>query len=169
MNLEKIKSYKNDIMHVIIETPQYESCKYAYDPELKVFKLNKVLPSGTKFPFDFGFIPNTICGDGDPLNVLVLIEGQTYPGCLVASRIIGVLEIAQEENNKLIRNDHLVAVSVESLLYADVMDISQLDKKLVSQIQIFFTDYNDNGSKRFKSVKWRGSDSALKKIKECEE
>jgi inorganic pyrophosphatase len=171
MNIENIKPFKkNNIVHVVIETPQYSPNKYAYDPELKIFKLKKTLPLGSEFPFDFGFIPNTICEDGDPLDVLVLIEGQTYPGCLVCSRLVGVLEASQtEKNGKTLRNDRLIAISVESMLYADVFDIKELNKNMVKQIEDFFINYNKQEGKVFKPLKWGGTKSAIKKVKQYKE
>lgn len=164
-----MNAYKKDIVHVIIETPQYSSNKYAYDSELKVFKLKKTLPLGSAFPFDFGFVPNTICEDGDPLDVLVLIEGQTYPGCLVAARLVGILKATQTEGNKTMRNDRLVAISIESQLYKDITDIRQLNKNMLSQIEHFFIDYNKHENKVFKPLKWGNAKDAFKKIKDCKE
>ncbi len=169
MNVKSIAAHKNEIVHVVIETPQYSSNKYAYDPELKIFKLKKTLPLGYEFPFDFGFVPNTLCEDGDPLDVLVLIEGQTYPGCLIAARLIGILKASQAEGDKSVRNDRLVAVSIESKMYEGITDIKQLNKNMLAQIENFFIDYNKQEGKVFKPLKWGDAKSALKKIKECKE
>ncbi|MGN6646006.1 MAG: inorganic diphosphatase [Cytophaga sp.] len=169
MNLKTLKVHKNEIVHVVIETPQYSANKYAYDPDLKIFKLKKTLPLGYEFPFDFGFIPNTVCEDGDPLDVLVLIEGQTYPGCLVSARLVGILEATQTEKNKAIRNDRLIAVSTESQLYADITDLKELNKNILTQIEKFFIDYNKHEGKVFKPLRWGGVKAAIKKIKDCKE
>ncbi|QEM11306.1 inorganic diphosphatase [Mucilaginibacter rubeus] len=69
---------------VIVETPKGSGHKYDYDTATKQFKLKKLLPAGMVFPFDFGFIPNTVGGDGDPLDVLVISEISTFPGCVIA-------------------------------------------------------------------------------------
>jgi len=170
MVLNKIENYKNDIVHVVIETPQYSANKYVYDPELKDFSFKKKLPAGSSFPFDFGFVPNTLCEDGEPIDALILIEGQTYPGCVLAARLIGILEATETgENNKPIRNDRLIAVSIESELYKNIIDIKDLNKNLIHDIEKFFIDYNKHEEKVFKPVKWSNAKAALKKVHTCKE
>src|SRR5207253_805858 len=101
--------------NVIIETPRGSANKYVYDPQSGFFKLGKVLPAGTVFPLDFGFIPGTKGGDGDPLDVFLLMEFKTYPGCLVECKLLGVIENTQQEKGKKAeRNDRLLAVPKES-------------------------------------------------------
>jgi inorganic pyrophosphatase len=98
-------------LRVIIETPQGSRNKFDYDAELGLFKLGGVLPAGAVFPFDFGFVPSTTGGDGDPLDVLVLMDEAAFAGCLVEARLIGVIEAKQtERDGKTTRNDRLVAV-----------------------------------------------------------
>jgi hypothetical protein len=77
---------------VIIETPKGSRNKYAFDPEERIFALKKVLPAGMAFPYDFGFVPSTRGGDGDPLDVLVLMDEPAFPGCKITCRVIGVIE-----------------------------------------------------------------------------
>jgi len=169
MNTRNIHSHKNEIVHVVIETPQYSTNTYGYDPDLKVFKQKQTLP-GSAFPFDFGFVPNTLCEDGDPLDVLVLIEGQTYPGCLLTTRLIGILEAQQaDENAKPIRNDRLIAISVESQLYSDITDVKELDKDMIKQMENFFIDYNKREGRIFKPLRWGNAKLALKKIHACKD
>jgi inorganic pyrophosphatase len=79
-------------IHVIIGTPKGSRNKYAFDAELKIFLLKKVLPVGMAFPYDFGFIPSTEAEDGDPVDVLVLMDEPAFPGCLLKCRVIGVIE-----------------------------------------------------------------------------
>jgi inorganic pyrophosphatase len=85
---------------VIIETPKGSRNKFKYDPALRMFKLSKVLPEGMVFPYDFGFVPSTKGDDGDPVDVLVLMDEPTFPGCLLECRLVGVLEAGQEEKKK---------------------------------------------------------------------
>src|SRR6187397_2515854 len=89
-----------DSVKVIIETPQGSRNKFKYDPDLRMFKLSKVLPEGMVFPYDFGFVPSTNGDDGDPVDVLVLMDEPTFPGCLLECRLVGVLEAGQEEKKK---------------------------------------------------------------------
>src|SRR5205807_404345 len=83
------------VLHVIIETPKGSRNKFKYDPEHGLFKLSGVLPLGAVFPYDFGFVPSTTGGDGDPLDVLVLMDEPAFAGCLVPGRLIGVIEAEQ--------------------------------------------------------------------------
>jgi hypothetical protein len=95
---------------VIIETPKASRNKYSYDPEQGIFTLRKVLPEGMVFPYDFGFLPRTLASDGDPIDVLLLMDVPAFPGCLVPSRLIGVMEGVQLDGKKKVRNDRLIAV-----------------------------------------------------------
>lgn len=169
MKVKNIQSYKNDVIHVVVETPQYSSNKYAYDPELKTFNVQKTL-AGNAFPFDFGFVPNTLCDDGDPIGALVLMEGQTYPGCVLAARLVGILEATEtEENHKPVRNDRLIAVSIESRLYDEITDVNELDENTVNKIEEFFIRYNKQEGKVFKPLRWNNAKAAHKKVLVCKE
>ncbi len=81
-----------NFVHVVIETPRGSRNKYKFEPKLGSMKLNKVLPAGMEFPYDFGFVPGTRAEDGDPIDVLLLMDEQVFPGCVVESRLIGVIE-----------------------------------------------------------------------------
>src|SRR5215213_9695961 len=102
-------------LHVIIETPKGSRNKFNYDEGLGVFRLGGVLPAGAVFPFDFGFVPSTLGGDGDPLDVLLLMDEPAFPGCLVEARLLGVVEAEQtERGGERTRNDRLVAVAAKA-------------------------------------------------------
>src|SRR5712672_4089794 len=88
------------IIQVVIETPKGSRNKYAFDPDQKVFELKKVLPAGMAFPYDFGFIPSTVAEDGDPVDVLVLMDEPAFPGCLLKCRTIGIIEGEQGKKDK---------------------------------------------------------------------
>jgi inorganic pyrophosphatase len=100
-------------VHVVVETPRGSSVKIAWDPELRVFAYGRQLSAGLSFPFDFGFVPRTKAGDGDPLDALVLHEGASYPGVLIACRLVGLIRVGQSERGKRVRNDRVVAVPTE--------------------------------------------------------
>ena len=97
-------------IQVVIETPKGSRNKYAFDPEQKVFELKKVLPAGMAFPYDFGFIHSTTAEDGDPVDVLVLMDEPAFPGCLLKCRLIGIIEGEQGEKKEKERNDRVAAV-----------------------------------------------------------
>jgi inorganic pyrophosphatase len=111
VNPTRISAFDEDKkVQVIIETPKGSRNKYAWDPEQQVFALKKVLPEGMVFPHDFGFIPSTEGDDGDPIDVLVLMDQPVFTGCLVKARLVGVIEGKQTEEGKSERNDRLLAV-----------------------------------------------------------
>src|SRR4030088_2218646 len=96
---------------VIIETPKGRRNKFDYDTEFQMFALGGLLPEGLAFPFDFGFLPSTLGEDGDPLDVIVLMDEPAHVGCLVDVRLVGVIEAEQMEDGETTRNDRLVGVS----------------------------------------------------------
>src|SRR5215831_6683062 len=104
---------KSEYVNAIIETPKGSRTKFKYDEEHGLFMFDKALPIGQSFPFDFGFLPSTKGGDGDPLDVLVLTDEPTFVGCLVHAKLLGVIEAEQTENGETERNDRLVAVPIE--------------------------------------------------------
>ena len=90
--LRPLDKDEKKLLRVVIETPKGSRNKYAFDPEEKVFGLKKVLPAGMAFPYDFGFIPSTLGEDGDPVDVLVLMDEPAFTGCVLKCRIIGIIE-----------------------------------------------------------------------------
>src|ERR1700722_5809202 len=112
-NPEKLAAFDSDksLVVVVIETPKGSRNKYAFDPEDRIFALKKVLPAGMAFPYDFGFVPSTLGGDGDPLDVLVLMDEPAFPGCKLSCRIIGIIEGEEGNKKKTERNDPAVAVA----------------------------------------------------------
>jgi len=146
---------------VIIETPKGSRNKFKYDSTSRMFKLSKVLPEGMMFPYDFGFVPSTIGDDGDPLDILVLMDEPTFPGCLLECRLIGVIEAEQEENHEKERNDRLVAVAQQSLLYSDIGHIQDLAAPALRQIQAFFVNYQKVRDVKFRILATQGPDRAL--------
>src|SRR6202030_2361459 len=108
--LEPVRK-KDGLLQVIVETPKGSRNKFSFDPEQEIFALKKVLPAGMVFPYDFGFLPKTIAPDGDPIDVLLLMDEPAFPGIAVRARLIGIIEGEQMDGKKRIRNDRLVAVA----------------------------------------------------------
>jgi inorganic pyrophosphatase len=152
------------LLNVIIETPRGGHNKYKYDPERKLFKLDKALPLGMVFPFDFGYIPSTVGADGDPVDVLVLLEEPVFCGCLVPTRLIGVIEARQSENGKSFRNDRLVGVFHKQVEYAGVRTLPDLDPGLMDQLELFFISYNHAQGRKFKPLRRLGPQAAKKLV-----
>jgi len=152
--------------HVIIETPKGNRNKFTYDEELSLFRLGKVLPLGAVFPFDFGFVPSTLAGDGDPLDALVLMDAPAFPSCLVLVRWLGVIEAEQKEKNDWTRNDRLIAVAVDSHNHQELSKLKDLSLSVLEEIEHFFTSYHALDKKRFRPLARRGPRQAEKLIEE---
>lgn len=138
---------KHDLLQVIIETPAGSRNKFAFDPEQGIFALKKVLPAGMSFPYDFGFLPQTLAPDGDPIDVLLLMDEPAYPGCLVPSRLVGVIEGEQLDGKKKIRNDRLIAVADANHMYANIRRLKDLPPKWIKELQVFFVKLPQSGRK----------------------
>jgi inorganic pyrophosphatase len=128
---------------------------------LALFRLDGVLPIGASFPFDFGFVPSTLGGDGDPLDVLVLMDEPAFTGCLVATRLIGVITAEQQQKDgKVNVNDRLVAVASESHTHEGVRRLRDLSPKLVDEIEHFFVSYNEARGRVFMPKGRKGPQAA---------
>ena len=151
-------------LNVIIDTPKGSRNKFSWDEKRGLFELTGMLPTGAVFPYDFGFIPNTRGGDGDPLDVLVLMDEPAFTGCLVRSRLLGVIEAEQTEKAKTERNDRLIAVAAKSRTSGDLKSITDLNPKLLDEIEHFFISYNKVKGKKFKPLGRHGPERARKLV-----
>jgi inorganic pyrophosphatase len=153
-----------DLVHVVIETPQGSRNKFSFDPELEVFQLKKVLPAGMAFPYDFGFVPSTEGDDGDPLDVLVLMDEPAFPGCLLKCRLIGVIEGEQEDKDGKERNDRIIAVEHANHSWADIKKIQDLDGHFCRELETFFVDYHKLSEEEYRVLDVKGPKAADKLI-----
>ena len=156
---------KTGELNVIIETPQGSQNKYKFDEKVEMFRLAMVLPLGESFPFDFGYIPGTVGQDGDPLDVLVLMDQAGFTGCLVRARLLGLVEGKQTENGHTIKNDRLIAVAACSRLHQDVRAVEDLHGNLMKEIEYFLECYPMPEGKRFKAGACRGPKQAERAVK----
>ena len=143
---------KSGTLNVVIDTPKGCRSKFAYDMKRKAYMLKSVLPQGLLFPFDFGSIPGTVGEDGDPLDALVLMDEPAFCGCLIESRLVGVIEAEQSEDGKTERNDRLIAVAAKSPTHAEVKSLSDLSPTLIKEIEHFFISYNQERGKKFRPI-----------------
>jgi inorganic pyrophosphatase len=151
--IEKLSAWdaKAERWQVIIETPKGSHNKYKYDEESGLFMLGGVLPEGMSFPYDFGFLPGTLGEDGDPLDVLLLMDHPAFCGCMIPSRLIGVIEAEQtERDGKTVRNDRLLAVPTKCRAYSDCESLKDLNENRIEEIKQFFISYNRVREKKFK-------------------
>ncbi|HEY4009136.1 MAG TPA: inorganic diphosphatase [Acidobacteriaceae bacterium] len=153
-----------ELLQVVVETPRGSRNKYSFDPEQRVFRIKSALPAGMAFPFDFGFIPSTTGGDGDPLDVLILMEEPAFPGCVLLVRLLGVMEAEQTEQGKTKRNDRLIAVAEISQLFANLETLDDLPRQLRSEIDEFFTQYHRLQGKQSRTLSWKDAAAATRLI-----
>jgi inorganic pyrophosphatase len=166
VNLERLEPYdsKSGALNVIIETARGSRSKYKYEHQTGGFMLHKVLPCGMVFPYDFGFIPSTTGDDGDPLDVLVLMDESAFAGCRIPCRLVGVIEGEQSGDGKTERNDRLVAVAFASHTHSDVQTIKDLNEHLLDEIEHFFSAYHDLDAENFKPLGRHGPNRAEKLV-----
>jgi inorganic pyrophosphatase len=157
---------ENGVIDVVVETPKGKRNKFKFDEHRGEFHLCKVLPAGASFPYDFGFIPDTRGDDGDPLDVLILMDESAFPGCIVEVRLVGVIEAEQEDDGELIRNDRLVAVASEAHDYGDIKTLSDVNGQLLKELVHFFQSYNEAQGKTFKPLASRGPKRATRLVKD---
>ena len=152
------------VLDVVIETPKGSRNKFSYKEKRQQFRLTKVLPEGMQFPYDFGYVPGTQVEDGDPLDVLVLMEEPAFPGCVVECRLIGVIEAEEEKDGENFRNDRVLAVATSSDLYTSVSELSDLNSAVVDQIERFFVNYQHVHGVGYKVLSRKGSEAAVKAV-----
>jgi inorganic pyrophosphatase len=152
---------------VTIETPKGSAIKYDYDKKSGKFQIGKFLPMGMTFPFDFGFIPKTKGEDGDPLDVIVISEHGSFPGCVTKARIIGCMKAEQSSQpgkKRMIRNDRYLAIPEMSLVFKEIEDVDQLSDEIYKELKDFFCNYNNIEKKKFKEIEKLGRKKALTQI-----
>jgi inorganic pyrophosphatase len=152
---------KKRLCRAIIETPKGSRNKFDYDPDSGLFMLGGLLPEGMMFPFDFGFILSTLGEDGDPLDILVLMDAAAHVGCLIDVRIIGVIAAEQTEHGKTVSNDRLLCAAVHSYDHQDLESIGDVSKTLLDQLEEFFISYNKQRGKKFKVTGTGGPTKAV--------
>ena len=167
MNLSSLSpelDKKKKECRVIIETPKGRRNKFDYDPQIESFTLGGLLPEGLSFPFDFGFVPSTLAEDGDPLDVMVLMDEPAHVGCVLTIRLIGIIEAEQTEDGQSTENDRLIGVAVHSYSHEDLHSIRDVSKSLLDQVEEFFISYNKSRGKKFKVKGTHGASQALKRL-----
>jgi inorganic pyrophosphatase len=142
-------------IEVVIETPKGSVQKYDYVPNTPFFKMKKILPAGMVFPYDFGFVPKTKGEDGDPLDVIVISEFNSFPGVIIKCRVIGGIKAEQtdsKDKKKVIRNDRFLAIPKCSSIFQDIEEMKDLPTPITDQLEAFFTEYNRLEGKKFKAL-----------------
>jgi inorganic pyrophosphatase len=138
----------SDQLICVVEIPKGSRNKYEYDPELGGIKLDRFVSASVVYPTDYGYIPETVAPDGDPLDVLVCVSEPTFPGCLVPVIVVGVFKMADEKG----RDDHVVCVPVNDPGWNCITDIDEVPKQLRAEIGHFFDVYKDLDPDRHSEV-----------------
>lgn len=151
----------------IVEAPAGSRVKVYYDPDSHRFRIGKFLPLGMVFPLDFAFIPSTLAGDGDPVDLLILPEASLPVGSIVNVQILGVLEAQQyKAGKKPKRNDRIIARLVESRLFAKVQNLDQMGQRFVDELSTFFATYKRLRGQTYEVIAVGGPERAVELILE---
>lgn len=153
-----------DVVNAVIEIPLGEVNKYEYDKELHLFRLDRNLHSPVHYPGDYGFVPSTLAGDGDPLDVLVLVDAPSFSGCLIEVRAIGMLEMLDQG----LPDEKILAVGLNNPRYKDVRNYSEIYPHVLREILHFFSIYKDLEGKRTEMIGWHNSHKAREVILESQ-
>ena len=151
-------------VNAVIEIPQGSIHKYEYDKQLHVFRLDRTLYSPVHYPGDYGFVPSTLGLDGDPVDVLVLVDVPSFPGCLMEVRPIGLLRMIDQGQH----DEKVLAVVENDPVYRQIKDCDHVFPHLLRQIEHFFSIYKSLEGKRTEISGWSGADAAKKIIIEGE-
>ncbi len=164
MDLSKIQPQpKPGILNVFIEIPAGSKNKYEFDKDLGVLALDRVLYASVQYPFDYGFIPNTLADDGDPLDGLVIMDQPTFPGCLIAARPVGMLIMVDGGD----LDEKLLCVPVKDPRYAHVQTLADIPQHRLDEIAEFFRTYK-NLEKKVTEIKgWEGLEATNALIAKC--
>ena len=167
-HLDPLVSKDKQLLRVVIETPKGSRNKFAFNSDDHTFELKKVLPAGMAFPYDFGFVPSTKAEDGDPIDVLVLMDEPAFPGCTLKCRPIGVIEgeqVSKGNQRKKERNDRIIAVEKDAHSWADIKTVGDLGEEFRRELEEFFVNYHKLSREEYKVLALKGPDRAHKLVK----
>ena len=166
MNLSLIPAQpKPGVVNVLIEIAGGSKNKYEFDKDLQAFALDRVLFASVQYPFDYGFIPNTLADDGDPLDGIVIMDEPTFPGCVIAARPIGYLEMVDGGD----RDEKILCVPVSDPRYAHVKDLSDIPQHRLDEIAEFFRTYKNLEKKSVEILGWQTADKVAPLVATCVE
>ena len=149
---------------VMIEIPKGSRNKYEYDKEKKVLRFDRMLFSAVHYPSDYGFIPDTLAQDGDPLDALVLVWEPTFPGCLIEARPVGLFKMWDEKG----LDEKILCVPVSDPLWNYIESLADVPPHLLKEIAHFFAIYKDLEEKKTGVEGWEDCEAALKVIRESQ-
>jgi inorganic pyrophosphatase len=154
---------KSGLINVLIEIPAGSKNKYEFDKDMNAFALDRVLYSSVVYPYDYGFVPNTLADDGDPLDGMVLMDQPTFPGCVIAARPIGMLEMIDGGD----RDEKILAVPDKDPRYAAIKSLQDIAQHRLDEIVEFFQTYKNLEKKAVEILGWKDVDAVLPLVEEC--
>lgn len=164
MDLSRIPAQpKPGLINVLIEITGGSKNKYEYDKDLQAFALDRVLYSSVQYPFDYGFIPNTLADDGDPLDGMVIIDEPTFPGCIIAARPIGMLEMIDGGD----RDEKILCVPDKDPRYASIKSLKDLAPHRLDEVAEFFRTYKNLEKKVTEIRGWQDVDKVMPLVEKC--
>lgn len=164
MDLSRIPAQpKAGIINVLIEIPGGCKNKYEFDKDMNAFILDRVLFSSVKYPYDYGFVPNTLADDGDPLDGMVMMDEPTFAGCVIASRPICMLEMIDGGD----RDEKILCVPAEDPRYDHVKSMKDVAPHILDEIAEFFRSYKNLEKKETNILGWKDIDQVAPLVEEC--
>lgn len=164
MDLAKIPAQpKPGVINVLVEIVGGSKNKYEFDKDLNAFILDRVLFSSVQYPYDYGFVPNTLADDGDPLDGMVLMDEPTFPGCVIAARPIGMLEMIDGGD----RDEKILCVPDEDPRYANVTSLGDIAPHRLDEIAEFFRSYKNLENKVTEILGWKDVNEVAPLVQEC--
>ncbi|OKH30988.1 inorganic pyrophosphatase [[Phormidium ambiguum] IAM M-71] len=154
---------KLGLINVLIEIPAGSKNKYEFDKDMQAFALDRVLYSSVQYPYDYGFVPNTLADDGDPLDGMVIMDQPTFPGCVIAARPIGMLEMVDGGD----RDEKILCVPDKDPRYANVKSLKDIQQHRLDEIAEFFQSYKNLEKKEVKILGWQDVDKVMPLVEQC--
>ncbi len=164
MDLSRIPAQPEPgVINVLIEIPAGSKNKYEFDKDMGAMILDRVLFASVHYPYDYGFVPNTLADDGDPLDGMVIMDQPTFPGCVIASRPIGMLEMIDGGD----RDEKILCVPTEDPRYAKVESLSDIASHRLDEIAEFFRTYKNLEKKVTEILGWKDVDHVRPLVEQC--
>lgn len=154
---------KPGLLNVLIEIAAGSKNKYEFDKDLNAFALDRVLSSSVMYPYDYGFIPNTLADDGDPLDGMVIMDEPTFPGCVIAARPIGMMEMIDGGD----RDEKILCVPDKDPRYAHVKSLKDIPQHRLDEIAEFFKTYKNLEKKAVEVLGWQDVDTVIPLVEKC--
>ena len=164
MDLSRIPAQPEPgLLNVLIEIAAGSKNKYEFDKDLNAFALDRVLYSSVHYPYDYGFVPNTLADDGDPLDGMVLMDQPTFPGCVIPARPIGMLEMIDSGD----RDEKILCVPAKDPRYSEVKSLKDVSQHRLDEIAEFFKTYKNLEKKVTEILGWQDIDAVMPLVEKC--